>query len=756
MPSQPAMAVEAESLSPANLSAARQHIRTLSTSEREALLRALLEQYESPQGALAEGPSTHPAPASSIPAVPGTIFECPSLPEETENDGSHHPTALSPAPKHPKRSASSSTSTSWPIRSASASAVTTQQSPKQPHVRSHSISHSALRSSFSTNRQTADSVALFHYRSKSYSTSPELDSKAREKAKATAIAVATPAPAEPRASTESTDTIFHGGLNIITPANADILQGPATVGNSLSEARPFAYWCTSCGDQFSHRSPWAEHDVTCRATGRHNGRKRHSRPQRAWACGFCAAFLGSVERYHDHVAGHLERGKTLADWHYANVIYGLLHQPVVHKAWKRIWAARAAALPVGHRPKATWPSGCKFPTKRTDANAKSTPRTSSDTRDSSSTDNNGENVVYLGLKEALESFDPAVESAALIVLHAESLAIFISVPIEDGSSSRGGSRGRSRGDIDKDRQRPRARPRGRDEEGVQTATATAAAMTTATITVTTIKSTTPTEVAESPKPDATQPTARAATTAAPASPPSTTVAPPVAAPISAPAAASASTPTPAPLTLVAGRSKDDPLPALPLFATVTASLPPPPASNTNKSAKKESKTRRTSVRATALKPLNLFRSKEPETASKDKDKEKEKEKEKSKDKDKDATAIRKAFKARALALGSLTTVTAGSPPNTTTYRPTYWADRPLPPLIMDDNPAASLAASSSSPSPSSSPDTQARLMSADHYTLTSPASSQPPKAEALDMDTMAAAYVDDFMTAINAKRAVRG
>src|SRR3569833_1213136 len=166
-------------------------------------------------------------------------------------------------------------------------------------------------------------------------------------------------------------------LSVSTTASAASCTGDASRVSALSSApldspsaaqhRPTshastapstrAYWCLSCGKKQSSRSEWKQHDSE-QHHHRRRPRRRSGSPaghrRRARGCGFCAAFLGSQDRFQDHVALHFEAGKTLAHWHHENVIYGLLHQPAVHEAWKALQAARYAALPRAQRPKMGW------------------------------------------------------------------------------------------------------------------------------------------------------------------------------------------------------------------------------------------------------------------------------------------------------------------------------------------------------------------------------------------------------------------
>ena len=169
-----------------------------------------------------------------------------------------------------------------------------------------------------------------------------------------------------------------------TPAPA-ATSGAAAVKTASTRA----YWCTSCGKKLARKFDWKRHEeefheqprkypcpdcdrvffgantfnqhhrVTHRcATCPHADRvvrPNTGRRRRAWGCGFCGAFCGGLERYHEHVALHFEGGKTMAHWDHARVIYGLLHQPAVHPAWRRLQDARAARRPPGAaRPKLSW------------------------------------------------------------------------------------------------------------------------------------------------------------------------------------------------------------------------------------------------------------------------------------------------------------------------------------------------------------------------------------------------------------------
>jgi hypothetical protein len=61
----------------------------------------------------------------------------------------------------------------------------------------------------------------------------------------------------------------------------------------------------------------------------------------------------TMERYLDHVVGHFEMGSTKSDWSHSNVIYGLLHQPIIYEAWKEYIAKRKSTFN-GRKPMFGW------------------------------------------------------------------------------------------------------------------------------------------------------------------------------------------------------------------------------------------------------------------------------------------------------------------------------------------------------------------------------------------------------------------
>lgn len=145
-------------------------------------------------------------------------------------------------------------------------------------------------------------------------------------------------------------------------------QGSGSSSSSSSNSTSTKYYCTSCETTFARKYDWKRHEdefheryakYPCPGCNRvfwgantfnHHHRTAHScttcphaeqviqytKRKRAWGCGVCAAFLPSKDRFFDHVAKHYEAGSTRDDWLHSKVIYGLLHQPNVHLAWKEL------------------------------------------------------------------------------------------------------------------------------------------------------------------------------------------------------------------------------------------------------------------------------------------------------------------------------------------------------------------------------------------------------------------------------------
>ena len=149
-----------------------------------------------------------------------------------------------------------------------------------------------------------------------------------------------------------------------TASNPQNAQWPTTGG------RLNFYWCTSCETRFKRKYDWKRHEEEfherwkkypcpepgcnrsfwgantfnqhhksshgCKSCPHSEQVVKYLRKRKYWACGFCAALHPSRERHVEHVARHFEAGKTKSDWTHSKVIYGLLHQPLIHEAWKDI------------------------------------------------------------------------------------------------------------------------------------------------------------------------------------------------------------------------------------------------------------------------------------------------------------------------------------------------------------------------------------------------------------------------------------
>ncbi|KAL8345949.1 hypothetical protein RB598_000054 [Gaeumannomyces tritici] len=234
-------------------------------------------------------------------------------------------------------------------------------------------------------------------------------------------------------ATSISSTSSHGSVNRYShlPGTQQFNSRPSTR----------AYWCTSCPQKLQRKFDWKRHEeefherykkYPCPDCNRvfwgantfnqhHKSRHscttcphaekvvRYSKRKRAWGCGFCAAFLPSLERYFDHVAVHYESGKTKAHWDHALVIYGLLHQPVVYDAWKALKVAKYGHLPREQQPKISWD-----------------PRNTGRSHGFLENENPGQ------LQDLLEFFDPSQSSAQTIVELAWEQAIHVTQATYDG------------------------------------------------------------------------------------------------------------------------------------------------------------------------------------------------------------------------------------------------------------------------------------------------------------------------------------
>jgi hypothetical protein len=147
------------------------------------------------------------------------------------------------------------------------------------------------------------------------------------------------------------------------------------------------YWCTSCETSFKRKYDWKRHEDEfherwrkypcpepgcnrsfwgsnsfnqhhkqchgCKTCPHAEKVVRFLRKRKYWACGFCSALHPARERHVEHVARHFESGLGKADWMHSRVVYGLLHQPLIHNAWDAIVTAKQAEFG-GRRPQFSW------------------------------------------------------------------------------------------------------------------------------------------------------------------------------------------------------------------------------------------------------------------------------------------------------------------------------------------------------------------------------------------------------------------
>ncbi|KAI5463930.1 hypothetical protein BGZ63DRAFT_350579 [Mariannaea sp. PMI_226] len=147
------------------------------------------------------------------------------------------------------------------------------------------------------------------------------------------------------------------------------------------------YWCTSCETSFKRKYDWKRHEDEfherwrkypcpepgCNRSfwGSNSFNQHHKqchgcktcphaekvvkflRKRKYWACGFCSALHPARERHVEHVARHFESGMTKGDWMHSRVVYGLLHQPLIHEAWDALVSSKQAEYN-GRRPQFSW------------------------------------------------------------------------------------------------------------------------------------------------------------------------------------------------------------------------------------------------------------------------------------------------------------------------------------------------------------------------------------------------------------------
>ncbi|UKZ74431.1 hypothetical protein TrVFT333_002099 [Trichoderma virens FT-333] len=171
-------------------------------------------------------------------------------------------------------------------------------------------------------------------------------------------------------------------------ASSSRTQGSLPMTPASSSAnKTNIYWCTSCETSFKRKYDWKRHEDEfherwrkypcpepgCNRSfwGSNSFNQHHKqchgcktcphaekvvkflRKRKYWACGFCSALHPARERHVEHVARHFESGLGKAEWMHSRVIYGLLHQPLIHGAWDALVTAKQAEFG-GRRPQFSW------------------------------------------------------------------------------------------------------------------------------------------------------------------------------------------------------------------------------------------------------------------------------------------------------------------------------------------------------------------------------------------------------------------
>ncbi|OTA98113.1 hypothetical protein M426DRAFT_17739 [Hypoxylon sp. CI-4A] len=176
-----------------------------------------------------------------------------------------------------------------------------------------------------------------------------------------------------RSSCSSRDSVFSSA------------SARSSISSTTAPPTDAKFWCTSCDKTFKRKFDWKRHEEEfhersrkypcpncnqsfwgpntfnqhhksahgCKTCPHADTVVKHLRKRRAWGCGFCAAMHGKFEKHIDHVAAHFETGSTKIDWLHSNVIYGLLHQHLIHEAWKALIASKQSKFN-GHQPMFSW------------------------------------------------------------------------------------------------------------------------------------------------------------------------------------------------------------------------------------------------------------------------------------------------------------------------------------------------------------------------------------------------------------------
>ncbi|KAM7219325.1 PR domain zinc finger protein 14 [Rhypophila decipiens] len=195
-----------------------------------------------------------------------------------------------------------------------------------------------------------------------------------------------------RASVLSTATSLssvssQGPHDMVASAPVSAPAPTAKASNRGKAKAQGAFWCTFCDVAFQRKFDWKRHEDEfherykrypcpsgcgrvfwgantfnqhhknahgCTTCPHADSVVKYTQRKTAWACGFCAAFLTSRDRYFDHVARHYEDGCNKGHWNHSHVIYGLLHQPSISHAWKELHATLYDHLPRAQQPMFEW------------------------------------------------------------------------------------------------------------------------------------------------------------------------------------------------------------------------------------------------------------------------------------------------------------------------------------------------------------------------------------------------------------------
>ncbi|KYK58829.1 zinc finger domain-containing protein [Drechmeria coniospora] len=172
-----------------------------------------------------------------------------------------------------------------------------------------------------------------------------------------------------------------------TTSGLPVLNGTHGPATAVGPSRQNIYWCTSCETSFKRKYDWKRHEDEfherwrkypcpepgCNRSfwGSNSFNQHHKqchgcttcphaekvvkflRKRKYWACGFCSALHPARERHVEHVARHFESGLTKGDWMHSRVVYGLLHQPLIHEAWDALVGGKQGEYS-GRRPQFSW------------------------------------------------------------------------------------------------------------------------------------------------------------------------------------------------------------------------------------------------------------------------------------------------------------------------------------------------------------------------------------------------------------------